>query len=137
MLREISPKDIGIDWDRIRAGLVKVKQHTTDDWLPEDVYMALKGGGATLYVGEDDQGDYLGFIVLRLVQTFHGVSVEIWCAHSATKTPLMRTFWPRIQEISRNAGAGKIAFSSAREEWQVAAKRLGFKPTQITYEFTL
>ncbi len=137
MLRAIAIKDIAHDWDRVRAGLLEVKQATTDDWLPEDVYMALKTGGATLYVGEDEQGDYLGFIVLRLVQTFHGSKVEIWCAHSATARPLMREFWPQIQDVCRNVGADKISFSSAREEWQVAAKRLGFVPKQISYEFTL
>lgn len=137
MLRSIAINDIAHDWDRVRAGLVEVKQHTTDDWLPEDVYMSLKSGGATLYIGEDEAGDYLGFIVLRLVQTFHGSKVEIWCAHSATKLPLMRMYWPEIQSIAKQAGADKISFSSAREEWQVAAKRLGFTPKQITYEFTL
>lgn len=137
MLRLIPPNEVGHDWERIRTGLIEVKKATTDDWLPEDVYMCIKGGGATLYVGEDDAGDYLGFIVLRLVQTFHGSKVEIWCAHSATKTPLMRTYWPEIQATARTAGADKISFSSAREEWQVAAKRLGFTPKQISYEFSL
>lgn len=137
MLRAIHIKDISHDWDRVRAGLIEVKAATTDDWLPEDVYMSLKSGGSNLYIGEDDTGDYLGFIILRLAQTFHGSKVEIWCAHSATKTPLMRTFWPHIQAICRNAAADKITFSSAREEWQVAAKRLGFTPKQISYEFTL
>lgn len=137
MLRLIPAQEVGHDWERIRAGLVEVKRATTDDWLPEDVYMALKGGGASLYVGEDEQGDYLGFIVLRLVQTFHGSMVEIWCAYSATSRPLMRAFWPEIQAIATQAKADKISFSSAREEWQVAAKRLGFIPKQISYEFTL
>lgn len=137
MLRSILPKDIGDDWERVRAGLTEVKQHTTDDWLPEDVYMCLKNASATLYVGEDDAGDYLGFIVLRLVPTFHGSKVEIWCAHSATSKPLMRAFWPEIQAIAKQVGADRISFSSARVEWQVAAKRLGFTPKQISYEFTL
>lgn len=137
MLRSILPKDIGNDWELVRAGLLEVKQHTTDDWLPEDVYMCLKNGTAVLYIGEDDAGDYLGFLVMRLVTTFHGSKVEIWCAHSATKRPLMRAYWPEIQAVAKQAGADKISFSSAREEWQVAAKRLGFVPKQITYEFTL
>jgi hypothetical protein len=137
MLRAVEAKEIGFEWEQVRTGLLIVKQMTTDDWLPEDVYMSLKTGGSTLYVGEDDQGDYQGFIVLRLIQTFHGSKVEIWCAHSATKTPLMRTYWPEIQAICAKAGASRISFSSAREEWQRAAKRLGFVPKQISYEFTL
>jgi hypothetical protein len=137
MLRPIEARDIGLEWERVRAGLVEVKKMTTDDWLPEDVYMALKQGGATLYVGEDDAGDYLGFVVMRLLPTFHSSKVEIWCAHSSTKRPLMRRFWPQIQEIAAKTGATKIAFMSARAEWAVAAKRLGFAPKQVSYEFTL
>lgn len=136
MLRAVTIKDIGHEWERVRPGLVEVKKATTDDWLPEDVYMCLKNGNAQLFIGED-AGEYLGFVVLRLMQTFHGSKVEIWCAHSATKTPLMRAYWPEIQAIARASGADKISFSSAREEWQVAAKRLGFTPKQISYEFSL
>ena len=137
MLRSVAIKDIGADWERVRAGLAEVKQHTTDDWLPEDVYMCLKGGSAILYIGEYEQGGYLGFLVMRLVPTFHGSKVEIWCAHSATKTPLMRKYWPEIQAIAKQVGADRISFSSAREEWQTAGKRLGFMPKQVSYEFTL
>lgn len=136
ILRQIEARDLGAVWERVRAGLVEVKAATTDDWLPEDVYMAIKSGGATLYLGERD-GGYLGFLVLRLIQTFHGSKVEIWCAHSATRLPLMRAFWPQIQALAVTAGAKKIGFSSAREEWAMAAKRLGFVPKQVQYEFTL
>lgn len=137
MLRSIEPANIGDDWERVRAGLVEVKRATTDDWLPEDVYMCLKNGHAVLYIGEDEHGDYLGFLVMRKVLTFHGAKVEIWCAHSATKRPLMRMFWPDIEAIAKQAGANAITFSSAREEWQRAATRLGFVAKQISYEFTL
>lgn len=136
MLRWIEPKDIVFEWERVRAGLVEVKKATSDDWLPEDVYMAIKQGHSALYVGEDD-GDYLGFLVVRMAPTFHGSRMEIWCAYSATSTPLMRKFFPEIQKLAKQFGAQAIGFSSARKEWQVAAKRLGFVTKQIHYEFTL
>lgn len=136
MLRRIEAKEVGAVWEQVRVGLVAVKKATTDDWLPEDVYMALKQGHATLYMGENE-GAYLGFLVLRLVPTFHGARLDIWCAYSATKVPLMRRFFPEIQKVARQAGAQAIGFSSAREEWQAAAKRLGFVTRQINYEFTL
>ena len=137
MLRPIAPKDLCFEWERVRAGLVEVKKATTDDWLPEDVYMSLKSGGATLYVGEDEAGDYLGFVVLRYVPTFHGARLEVWCAHAASNTPLLARFWPEIQAVATQAGAGVIGFSSARPEWQSVAERLGFAAKQTTYEFTL
>lgn len=137
MLKPIAPKDIGNDWERVRAGLLVVKQMTTDDWLPEDVYMLLKNGGATLYIGEDDEGDYQGFIVLRLIPTFHGSKVEVWCAHSSTRRPIMERYWPEVQAIAKQAGASRISFSSAREEWHRVAPRLGFTPKQTSFEFTI
>jgi hypothetical protein len=137
MLRVIKPIHLGAEWERVRAGLVEVKKATTDDWLPEDVYMALRQGSAVLYIGEGRPGEYLGFLVLRLVPTFHGQRLEIWCAYSATSEPLMRRFWPDIQVLAKNAGAGAVGFTSAREEWATVAQRLGFTPKQVSYEFTL
>lgn len=137
MLRVIEPKDLAPEWERVRAGLVEVKKATTDDWLPEDVYMALRQGHASLYIGTGAHGEYLGFVVLRLLPTFHDSKVEIWCAHSATKRPAMRKFLPHIKAIAANNGASRISFSSARPEWAAAAARLGFCQKQVSFELTL
>lgn len=137
MLRPIAPKDLIFEWDRVRAGLLEVKKATTDDWLPEDVYMCIKSGGAVLYVGEDDHGDYLGFVVLRFVPTFHGATLNVWCAHSVATGWMMRRFWPDIRKVAQGAGANKISFTSTRDEWLTAADRLDTATQQTTYEFTL
>jgi DNA-binding transcriptional LysR family regulator len=136
MLRAIEPKHLAAEWERVRVGLVEVKKATTDDWLPEDVYMALRQGQAVLYLGEGAARAYLGFLVLRMAPTHHSKRLEIWCAYSATKTPLMQHFWPHIKAVARNAGADSIGFGSARE-WDGAAKRLGFVAKQVNYEFNL
>lgn len=137
MLRAIEPKDLSFEWERVRAGLLKVKKATTDDWLPEDVYMAIRQGQAQLFMCEDEHGDYLGFVVLRLVHTFHDSELHVWCAYAATSRPLMREFLPQIKAIARGAGAQRVSFSSARPEWTAAARRLGFAPQQVTYALTL
>ena len=137
MLRPIAPKDLIFEWDRVRAGLLEVKKATTDDWLPEDVYMSIKQGGAVLYVGEDDEGDYLGFMVLRFIPTFHGARLDIWAAHSDSPMRLMRRFWPEIKAVARGAGADRISFTSARDEWHAVADYLDPATQQTIYEFTL
>ena len=137
MLRAIEPKDLSFEWDRVRAGLVEVKKATTDDWLPEDVYMAIRQGQAQLFMCEDEHGDYLGFVVLRLVHTFHGAEMLVWCAYAATPRPLLREFLPQIKELAGRAGAQRVSFSSARPEWATAARRLGFTPQQVTYALTI
>lgn len=135
MLRLINADDIGLEWDRVRAGLVEVKKETTDDWLPEDVYMSLKMGCSSLYIGENE-GEYVGFLVLRLISDFHHKRIEIWAAYSATTQPLMKLFWPQIQAIAKEVQASRISFLSARN-WDGGAKMLGFTPKQTVYEFNL
>lgn len=137
MLRLIEPKDLSFEWDRVREGLCVVQNTTSDDWLPEDIYMAIRSNNAALYVGEDQHGDYLGFVILQVLPMFHGSKLHIWCAHSATKRPLMRLVFPEIQELGRKVGAKKITFSSSREEWETACRWLGMKPAQVTYESDL
>jgi hypothetical protein len=137
MLRVIEPKHLAPEWERVRAGLLEVKKATTDDWLPEDVYMDIRTGQAVLYIGTGDAGEYLGFVVLRLVAMTHSTKMEIWCAYSATKAPALRRFLPHIRAVARNAGASGILFSSARPEWAAASRRLGFAPTNVSYEINL
>lgn len=137
MLHPIEPQHLAAEWDRTRAGLAEVKKATPDDWLPEDVYMSLRQGHSTLYIGTGDSGEYLGFVVLRLVPTFHSKKVEIWCAYSATREPLMRRFFPHIKAVARNVGATMISFASARDEWEAGARRLGFTPAQVSYHYPL
>lgn len=136
-LRPIEPRDISFEWDRVRAGLLIVKRATSDDWLPEDVYMAIKTGDAALFIGEDEHGDYLGFVVLKLVNTFHSKRLDIWAAYCSGKQPAIRLYLPKIKELAQRAGASGIGFSSARPEWLKAAPRFGFKPVQTTYELSI
>lgn len=137
MLRVIEPKQLAGEWERVRAGLVEVKKATNDDWLPEDVYMAIRTGQAVLYLGTGDAGEYLGFLVLRLVAATHSTKMEIWCAYAVPGVSVMRRFLPHIKAVARNAGVSGILFSSARQEWAAAARRLGFAPASVSYELNL
>jgi len=75
--------------------------------------------------------------VLRLVPTFHSKAVEVWCAYSASKRPLMRRFFPHVQAVARNVGATLISFASARDEWEAGARHLGFHKAKTTYHYPL
>lgn len=136
MLRVIEPKHLAVEWERVRAGLVEVKKATTDDWLPEDVYMALRQGQAVLYIGTGEGGEYVGFLVLRLVAATHSTKMEIWCAYAVPGAHALRRFLPHIRAVAANAGASGIIFSSSRA-WGAAARRLGFAPANVSYELNL
>lgn len=137
MLRHIKPDDLIFEWERVRAGLLEVMKHSAEDWLPEDVYLSLKTGNSALYVAEDAQGDYLGFVVLQVLPMFHGKRLHVWCAHSTNTRWLVRTFNTDVQALAKEIGAKKVTFTSPRPEWQRVALRGGFKPSQTTYEISL
>lgn len=115
--------DLGRDWPSVRQGLEKVKEHTSENWLPEDIYCAIKAGQAVLYI-EKDGG---GFVILRQEQHFDGPGIHIWCAYSKSlkKLPI---YIEEIREIARSIKAKRITLSSKRD-WSKY-----FKPAMTIYE---
>lgn len=136
-MRHIPAQDLIYEWERVRAGLLEVQKHSVEDWLPEDVYMTIKQGGATLWMAEDEQGDYLGFVILQVIPTFHSKRLHVWCAYGNNNRPVLRRFLGEIKELAKQAGARKITFLSPRDEWLAVGKRGGFKPTQTTFELEI
>ena len=129
-MRLILPDDLHTVWDEVRTGLVEVQKFSAEDWFPEDIYMAIKGGNAALYVG------YTGFLVMQLIPMYHGKRLHVWCAYSKGR-PALRVFLRFIKETALSAGARKITFLSPRDEWLSVSKRGGFKPTQTIFELEL
>lgn len=136
-MRFVPAEQLRGEWERVRAGLVKVQEHSADDWLPEDIYMSLKTGNSSLHIAEDGNGDYLGFLILQLLPTFHSKKLHVWCAYSNDGKPLLRTFLRALREMATHAGATKITFSSPRDEWLSVGKRGGFLPTQCMFELSI
>jgi hypothetical protein len=124
-LRPVSAKEVHTEWPAVRAGLEAMKHLTVDDWLPEDVYVMLHNGSLALYVGEDEQQNRVGFLLLQLLPTFHGTRLHIWSAYSSTKRQLISTYWPEIKAIAKQYGANRITFTSSRDEWKRVNQRLG------------
>ena len=126
-MKLIFPDDLITVWDRVREGLVEVQKYSAEDWIPEDIYMAIKTGNAALYVADS------GFLVMQLIPMFHGKRLHVWCAYNNGK-PMLRTTLAFVKELAQEAGAKKITFMSPRDEWLSVGKRGGFKPTQTTFE---
>ena len=129
-MRLILPDDLHTVWDEVRTGLVEVQKFSAEDWLPEDIYMAIKGGNAALYVGDT------GFLVMQLIPMYHGKRLHVWCAYNDGR-PALRVFLNSVKTIAKEAGAKKITFSSPRDEWLTVGKRGGFRPAQTIFELEL
>ena len=123
----ILPDNLARVWERVRAGLLEVQKHSVEDWIPEDVYMALKTGQAALYMHDR------AFLIAQLLPTYHGKRLHVWCAYNDGK-PGLRIFLRHLKALAVEAGASKITFMSPRDEWLSVGKRGGFRPTQTTFE---
>lgn len=123
----VNPSELHDIWPLIRRGLEIVAKKSEADWIPEDIYMALRQGKSTLHI--DYNGDeYDGFVVITETPDYHGLTLYIWAAYCVTHNAIDR-YLPTIKEMARSVGAKKIRFGSPRKGW---AKR--FKAITTIYE---
>ena len=70
-------------WPRIRESLDAVLAKAPDDWIPEDVYHAIKCGDAACHLASNDAG-FAGILVTTLTHAeFSGTpALHVWIAHN-------------------------------------------------------
>lgn len=120
-------------WATIKPGLEVTAKKAPGGWIPEDIYMAIKTGEATLHLISVDKY-YRAFIISKKIETYEGTKLLIWVLHGDGKDDLMIDNWDEIKQWAANIGATKIQFQSGRKGWARVAKRLGFEPTMQIYE---
>ena len=126
----IQPKDLRHVWDDVKAGLAEMPE---SDWIPEDVYHAIKSGQVALHIGVTPEG-FAGFMVLKPSQTeFSGKpTLHVWLVYNTAGADMMAAGEQLIRETARKMGAQKITFGSPRKGW---AKR--YNLVEATYEMPL
>lgn len=99
-------------WDWVRPRLQRVIEKTSAQWLPEDIYHAVKAGTATLAtVGQDD-----GVIVLQRQVNPHGPTLVVW-AMEGDLMPFAGRLVEELKKVARSIGCREIVqFSPRRYE---------------------
>lgn len=113
--RYVKPEELRQIWDRIRPGLLEVKEASGEPWIPEDVYADCYAGRSLLYL----LGDGFGVVQPQ------GDTLHVWCGWGAW---MMDDGMSELFSIAKAGGARKISFDSNRLGWQRVAKKYGFKP---------
>jgi hypothetical protein len=129
----IDPARLHGCWELIRLGLLKIVPHSTDRWIPEDIYMAIRTGTAHLHLGTRD-GQYAGFLVTQKQQAWDGQVLHVWCAYSASEDDVLHDGMDQIKEWAQNMAATRITFASPRAGWEKVAPKYGFKPAHTIFE---
>lgn len=130
-LRYIHQSNLHPYWELIKPGLSKVKEHSTDGWIEEDVYVSLKNGSSTLHVGYID-GEYVGFVILSPKQGYNAIKLMVWCVYAQTDYDPIDTFIEDLKQMGRNIGAKQLTFASPRD-WTRRLKKYGWVPVKQTF----
>lgn len=129
-MKLVPVKDIRAYWEPIRAYLEKLVDKVHPDWIPEDVFHAVRSGTAFVYIAPD------GVAVFRCKQTeFDNETVLFLWAGYSTNGDAMVEYAADVEFIARSVGAAKIQFTSSRKGMEKQVTRLpGWTATEVVYE---
>lgn len=97
-------------WDLIKPGLELVRKRS-GNWRCEDIYVAIKTGKSGLYLADPEE--YEGFVVVTLLTTLTGKSLEITAAYSKSLRKIT-DYIPDLERMAKNMGAQELVLSSTR-----------------------
>lgn len=99
--------DIHKHWRSIKTGLQKVLKKSPSNWIPEDVYSALRAGTSTLHLVDE------GFLVLTPKQDYDGMTLFVWIAYG--EGDVFEKYMPELEVMARQINARRIRFESTRD----------------------
>ena len=95
--------------------------------MPEDVYAAIKGGSAFLFViGADD-----GFVIVQRTQSFDGPRLFVWIVWGPRLlAPQRIALEAELDQLATSIGVRKLRMHSPRKGWE----RVGWQAIETIYE---
>jgi hypothetical protein len=133
-LIQVAPAELHAWWPLVRPGLERVRKKARASWLCEDIYSAVRSGGATMHVGYIDQR-YAGVLVLTVnTDPFTAErSLLIWAAYTCHPLALEHGL-ADLNALAARAGLRKLIFHSPRRGWSRRLAHNGFRITEMKFE---
>lgn len=131
-LMPVEPKDLHAVWDLVREDLERCLESESEDARIEDVYTALRVGGAQLYVGWVRE-QYVGCTVIQVrADQFSGRPIlHLWLVYGPLRAA---QGLPIIEQLARRVGANRITFAAPSMSYAKLTERWGFNVTQVICE---
>jgi hypothetical protein len=129
----IAPENLHSVWAYVRAGLLRIKEKAKENWLPEDVFTAIRNKRSTLYVVREEDR-YLGFFVAeQSIEPFtHENVLFIWCLYGMDELERADACLDYLDKLARSINAKRIRFTGRRGWQKVLVNK--FTPVRIVYE---
>lgn len=131
MLKPVTPDGLYALWPWVRAGLEKAVNKTSQRYLPEDVYVMLRGGRAWLYV----VGEQQGFAVMEKLLDPDGLVLFVFAMWGEpwSIAPMKAQLYDELTALAQSIGAKRVRMQG-RKGWEAEAY---WKPTAIVFEHEL
>jgi hypothetical protein len=114
----VPPAGVRAAWPLILQSLQAVQAKTADDWIPEDVYHALKSGEAACHLASGASGFCGILITTRAVAEFSGTpALHVWIVHNTGPADVLEAGLPLLRDMARKGGFTRITFGSPRPGW--------------------
>jgi len=127
-------EDIKAAYSNIEKDLKRVTQKSYADWIPADVYAALREGSSELYMAYT-KDYYSGFLVLSVINDAGGEkTLYIWVAYSRPGYNNMEAGMEFLERLVQNTSITGMEFHSDRSGWSRAANTHGFKAVTTVYK---
>ena len=126
-------EDVKVAYNTIEPDLRKVAKKSYADWIPADVYAALRKGSSELYMVYEDKY-YAGFVIVSILDDAGGEkTLHIWVAYSRPKYNIIGAGVEFLESLIQNTSITGMEFHSDRSGWSRAAKKHGFKAITTVY----
>ena len=126
-------EDVKVAYNTIEPDLRKVAEKSYADWIPADVYAALRKGSSELYMVYEDNY-YAGFVIVSILDDAGGEkTLYIWVAYSRPGYNIIGAGVEFLEGLIQNTSITGMEFHSDRSGWSRAAKKHGFKAVTTVY----
>ena len=133
VFEHIPVEDVRVAYERIEQDLHKIRKKSYADWIPADIYAALKTGSADLFIGYD-KDYYAGFIVTSSIQDAGGQpTLFLWATYQNPKFNHKDNGFIFLDKLAEECNVSAVEFHSSRKGWTKAAKRHGYEPVTQVY----
>ena len=127
VFEHIPVEDVRCAYERIEQDLHKVRRKSYADWIPADIYAALKTGSADLFIGYDKEY-YAGFIITSFIKDTSGEpTLFLWATYQNPKYKHKDNGFIFLDQLAEEFKVSAIEFHSSRKGWERASKTRGYE----------
>ena len=134
VFEHIPVEDVRVAYERIEQDLHKIRKKSYADWIPADIYAALKSGNADLFMGYKKKY-YVGFVVTSFIQDAGGQpTLFLWAMYQNPGFNDKDNGFIFLDTVAEEFNVSAIEFHSSRKGWTRAAKKHGYEVVTQVYK---